>query len=430
MKLGIRNKIIAGMGLVAIMSICAVCIETVSLVGLKRSLGIGEGTGIIVSVIFCILILAVSAATIFLCLKNLKMHTDNLQKYSEKLSKGENDFTILQNVNDEFADVYKAFDKMLKNNNERALIAEKIAKGDLTAACEVYSSKDILGNALNDMINSNNGVLLGIKDSSAQMARGAEKVAFASAALSQGSTQQAGAIEQITVSMKDIEKKTTQNAEKVNEANVIVLNAKAGAQSGNTQMVQMKKAMDEINESSEKISKIIKVIDDISFQTNILALNAAVEAARAGSHGKGFAVVAEQIRELAGKSAAAATETAEIIDDSIHKVHNGNRLADETVDALNEIMVSIDKVVNITEGISTASNEQANAVTQINVAMEQVSEVVLNNSQTSKECAEAADGLSQQSETMRRMLDMYRLNENKGGSSVNPEDIISLDGDV
>jgi methyl-accepting chemotaxis protein len=174
-------------------------------------------------------------------------------------------------------------------------------------------------------------------------------------------------------------------------------------------MREMLESMDEINAASENIHKIIKVIDEIAFQTNILALNAAVEAARAGQYGKGFAVVAEEVRNLAAKSANAAKETTSLIENSIKKSERGTRIVHETAEAFDKIVKGVVEVDNIVREIAAASSEQAAGLEQIKGGIMQVSEVVQQNSTASEESASASEELSSQAELMREQVKKFKV---------------------
>ena len=247
--------------------------------------------------------------------------------------------------------------------------------------------------------------------SSEQVAAGTRQVSDGSQAISQGATEQASSIEELTVSITQIAEQTKINAESAKQANALTLSAKNDADQGNERMKMMQGAMAEINQASEDISKIIKVIDDIAFQTNILALNAAVEAARAGVHGKGFAVVAEEVRNLAARSANAASETTALIEGSIKKTEAGTRIADETAKALINIVNGVEKAAQLVGEIAAASETQAGAITQVNGGIEQVSQVVQHNSATSEETAASAQELSSQAALLKDMVGRFKTKE-------------------
>ena len=204
---------------------------------------------------------------------------------------------------------------------------------------------------------------------------------------------------------------TTQNAENARRTDELARGIQADAQTGNEQMKQMLKAMVEINNASDNIGKIIKVIEDIAFQTNILALNAAVEAARAGEQGKGFAVVAEEVRNLAAQSAKAASETSKLIESSMQKVEDGTQRADDTATSLYKIVSGIGQASELIDAIATATNEQAAALEQINQGVMQISDVVQNTAAAAEESAAASEELSGQADSLKLGVSVFTLQQ-------------------
>lgn len=368
-------------------------------------------------VLFLLAMVASAVISVYV-IRSIRVSLDQLMQATENLKKGKTDFVLEKRNDDEFGALIDSFRQMIETTRYQAQIAKEVADGNLTVEVLPRSEEDAMGLALQKMVRQNQNSIGHIKDAAYQVTTSSSQVAIASEALAQGSTEQASAIEQITASITDVAEKTRQNASQANAAADLVTSAIEDVKKGNKEMKDMVVAMQDINKASESISKIIKVIDDIAFQTNILALNAAVEAARAGEAGKGFAVVAEEVRNLAAKSSSAATETAEMIEDSIQKVEKGSKIAYETEQALAEITKVVQQSEKIIMEIAEASNYQATAIAQIDQAIEQVSQVVQTNSATSEECAAASQELANQAGRVREMVSVYNLGTDTFGSTV------------
>lgn len=237
-----------------------------------------------------------------------------------------------------------------------------------------------------------------------QTASAAAEVSSAAQQLSQGATEQASSLEQTSSSLDEMSSMIRQNADNAGKANQLAQEARNAADKGNDSMGNMQQAMAAINQSSDKIAKIIKTIEEIAFQTNLLALNAAVEAARAGEHGKGFAVVAEEVRNLAKRSASAAKDTAELIEDNINKSKIGAEIAAKSTESLKGIVDNSKKVADLISDIAAASREQAEGINQITNAVSQLDQVTQQNASSSEESASASEELSSQAEMLKNMV--------------------------
>lgn len=374
-------------------------------------------------VITCILLIVsmIISGVIAVCIANkianpIKMCADRLRL----ISKGDLKSSVPQvNTNDEtkilldsskeiiyvlnkvIGDVDYLLGAMADGNFNVRTTAEEYYVGDLNGMLmSIRKINRKLSNALKS-----------INVAAEQVSSGSEQVSSGAQSLSQGTTEQAASIQELAANINEVFERVQQNVSTADEARNKTIEAKGELDQSNNRMQDMLIAMSDISEKSKEIKNIIKVIEDIAFQTNILALNAAVEAARAGDEGKGFSVVAGEVRELASKSAQASKNSAELIENSLKSVEKGAKIANDTANSLAVAVENINNVANLVDDISKVSEGQYEQVKQVNEGADQISSVVQTNSATSEESAAISHQLSDQAEMLKKTVSIFQLRE-------------------
>ncbi len=288
-----------------------------------------------------------------------------------------------------------------------------VETGDLSRQINIDLKGDLdsIKSRINKSISLLSGTISTVKDTSRSVENSAKELSKSADVLSQASTKQAATLEEISSSIAEIENHSKQNTEYSREAKQITGETLELVNKGNHQMEEMQESMNQINNTSQDVTKIIKVIDEIAFQTNLLALNAAVEAARAGKYGKGFAVVADEVRNLATRSAEAARNTADLIDSSMKQVEFGVQKADQTGSILKEIVDEVKRSNELVTKIAEASLEQSSGISEIYSGISQVNEAVQENSATAEETSSSSNILLNQSATLLQEIRRFKLQE-------------------
>ena len=353
----------------------------------------------------------------FVIIRLIKIPISEIQNAAIKMAEGDLDVKISYTSKDELGVLAVQVGKLIHKlqliiEDENQFLA-KMAEGDFTvdSTCEEAYTGGFhpLLVSFRGIADKLNDTMLQISQSSAQVAGGADQVSNGAQALAQGATEQASSVQELAATIDEISNKVNQNADSARQASKAADSVSVKMNVSKEKMQQMTHAMGDISSCSSEISKIMKIIEDIAFQTNILALNAAVEAARAGAAGKGFAVVADEVRNLANKSTEASENIAALIENSLQAIENGTQIADDTAQSLIQAVNDVNEMAGIIEQISEASSDQADSIAQLTVGIDQISSVVQTNSATAEESAAASEELSSQSQLMKSLVGRFQL---------------------
>lgn len=346
-------------------------------------------------------------------------------EWSEKLSVGADqidfDHQVLKgNEDNEIGSMIHSFQRMVDSIHENVEVVKRLAQGDMTVFVNIRSQEDSLGRNLYHLVQSNDFMFARIIEIAMSVATASQNIANASQMLADTASKQVVAINELNSSTDETRELVTQNGIEVQHATDLSHSILQDMQDSNAKMGMLVKSVDEINKSSQKIANVIKLIDDIAFQTNILALNAAVEAARAGEAGKGFAVVADEVRVLALKSADAANESKQLIEATMRATKDGSQISSEAFDTFQHVVDDLDSIIETVNHISSSSQKQEDAISRIHEQVEFINESITSNLSVNEEAAAASCEMREDARLLEDEMNQFNLRQRKMGHAYIP----------
>lgn len=321
---------------------------------------------------------------------------------------------------DEIAMMVDSFKTMADSIRENVNVVKKVADGDMTAFVNIRSREDSLGKNLYRMVQTNDLMFAEILQVATAVAEGADAISNVSKELAESTSSQAAAAQEISSVISEMSASISQSGKKANDATGISDKIKEDVGYSNKKMELLVHSVDEIRHASEKVSMVIKSIEDIAFQTNILALNAAIEAARAGEAGKGFAVVASEVRELALKSANAADESKVLIENTIEKTNQGSAISAEAISTYSQIVTRVNELLDLIVEIAQSSESQAESINQVNSGMQMVAMAATNNAAATDQSAKASIDMNANADELKQAMSKFNLRKRQQGKPYIP----------